>query len=191
MPNHVDLLRQLPRWAITFLAVVIAVVIIYATAIAQCTTEIFGLTFGPKASCNGVSGAIPEGTILGWDPILRSPDGQPTGRTRTLPAAWKVCDGRNGTPNLDSRFLMGVLTESMAGKPSGSNVIPSAPVHNHGGVSTDLHYRHGQVNWEVGGGHPDRYSHGHSISDDGGHDHGGDNRPAFYPVLFLCRKPEP
>ena len=191
MPDHVNFLRQLPRWAIAFLAVVIAVVIIYATAIAQCTTEIFGLTFGPKASCSGVGGAIPEGTILGWDPILRSPNGQPTGKTRTLPAGWKVCDGKDGTPDLDRRFLMGVLAESAAGKPSGNNDIPSAPVHNHSGGSTDLHYRRGEVNWNVKRGEKHRFSHGHSIRDDGGHNHGGDNRPEFYPVLFLCRKPQP
>jgi hypothetical protein len=184
-------LQQLPRWAIAFLAAVIAGMLLYATIFARCTVEVFGLSFGPKVTCSEPDGValLPVGSVIAWDPIVRRADGAPTGETRPIPAGWRICDGHDGTPNLGDRFLMGVLTTNGAGSPGGSNILPPAGQHSHGGTATNLLYRQGEINWERGQGHLDEFSHHHAISTDGGHDHGGDNRPAFYTVLFLCREP--
>ena len=47
------------------------------------------------ASVTG-KGALPVGAILMW-----------SGDTTRLPAGWVLCDGRNGTPNLQGRFIVG------------------------------------------------------------------------------------
>jgi hypothetical protein len=42
------------------------------------------------------SAAIPAGTIVAW-----------AGTAAQVPAGWAVCDGTNGTPNLQDRFIIG------------------------------------------------------------------------------------
>ena len=127
------------------------------------------------------------GTIIPWDPIHRSANGTATGKTREIPSGWSVCDGTNGSPNLENNFLMGSIAKINAGKHGGDNTINDSETHNHGGNATDLSYQRGRINWDRRRGIPDdQYSHKHSISSDGNHNHGGDKRPAYYSVLFLC-----
>jgi hypothetical protein len=48
---------------------------------------------------------IPTGSIVAWH-----------GDPRRIPAGWKLCDGRDGTPNLVDRFILGADTDAPAGK---------------------------------------------------------------------------
>jgi hypothetical protein len=48
-------------------------------------------------------GAVPVGTILAWI------------GTGDPPAGWEICNGKNGTPNLDDLFLRGVTDVTRAG----------------------------------------------------------------------------
>ena len=56
------------------------------------------------------------------------------GTAGSVPAGWALCDGTNGTPNLDGIFLMGAGAVNAAGTTGG------ATTHNHtfsgGGLAT-------------------------------------------------------
>lgn len=53
--------------------------------------SLLGDTFGSKAS-----GTIPVGGIIMW-----------SGSIGTIPTGWALCNGSNGTPNLQDRFIVG------------------------------------------------------------------------------------
>ncbi|HKO89741.1 MAG TPA: phage tail protein [Polyangiaceae bacterium] len=91
--NWVELLRYLPRWLLTFLAASVVAVIIYAMAVARCTTEIFGLSFGPKRLCETEVAASPSaaGPSLPVGAIIAYPGIAPG---VTLPAEWQLCAGQ-------------------------------------------------------------------------------------------------
>lgn len=55
-----------------------------------------------------VMAAMPRGTILGWYDPLRIPKG------------WVTCDGKNGSPDLSSRFPMGTIDNKELGKTGGT-----------------------------------------------------------------------
>ena len=68
---------------------------------------------------------IPVGGIIMW-----------SGAVNSLPAGWKLCDGANGTPNLENKFI--VASNNNTGTPtttvSGSAVASGGTAtHNHGG----------------------------------------------------------
>ena len=51
--------------------------------------------FGDGSNLSGVSG-IPSGFIGLW-----------SGATNAIPSGWVLCDGNNGTPNLQDKFIVG------------------------------------------------------------------------------------
>ena len=68
---------------------------------------------------------IPVGGIIMW-----------SGAVNSLPAGWKLCDGANGTPNLENKFI--VASNNSTGTPtttvSGSAVASGGNIsHSHGG----------------------------------------------------------
>lgn len=131
---------------------------------------------------------MPIGTVLAWDPILRDAQGNPTGETRKLPENWLICNGKNGTPDLSNRFLMGVKESSSSGNRGGANIISNDGSHNHGGRTAGFAgYKEDEINWDAIRGHHNPYQNLHKISNDGAHNHGGDNRPAFYSVLYIIK----
>jgi hypothetical protein len=119
----------------------------------------------------------------------------------TLPDTWLPCDGRTvddpsspihglELPDLtDGRFLMGVGAAGMIGVSGGSNAIPTAGGHTHSGEATGrITQTSGSPrNLEQRGDKGFRHSHALTVSSSGGHDHGGDNRPAFYGVHYIVR----
>jgi hypothetical protein len=89
-----------------------------------------------------VSGAlVPIGGIIMW-----------SGSVATIPSSWALCNGANGTPNLQDRFLVGAGSGYSVGA-TGGNADATLVSHSHTGTT---------------GGHS--ADHSHSISDPG-HDH--------------------
>jgi hypothetical protein len=67
-------------------------------------------------STDDVMAALPKGVIFPWTSKTAPPKG------------WAVCDGKNGTPNLDGRFLWGTANAGSVGNTGG------AASHDHGHV---------------------------------------------------------
>ena len=173
---------KIPVWLIALCVFIFLGVILEQLYVSKNPVDIWGFKLGK----NTIDNNIPKGTIISWDPVYRSVDGKPTGKTRKIPLGWVICDGTNKTPNINNRFLMGVTAKSVAGKYGGKNTIDNDGLHAHGGAATNLNYKTGEINWDRREGRRDQFSHKHSISADGNHNHGGDKRPAYYGVLFLC-----
>ena len=86
-----------------------------------------------------IAGAlVPIGGIIMW-----------SGSVATIPSSWALCNGTNGTPNLQDRFLVGAGSGYAVGATGGS-ANATLVSHNHTGTT--------------GGQSSD---HSHSISDPG------------------------
>lgn len=89
--------------------------------------QVGGVSEPSTSETGGVdpTNGIPVGTILAWDPVVRSSgqDGD-TGARRPIPEGWLICDGTNGTPSLGGRYVQGVEAVSAAGDTIGS--VPRA-----------------------------------------------------------------
>lgn len=99
----------------------------------------------------------PAGTIVMW-----------SGPTNKIPRGWTVCDGKNGTPDLRDRFIVGAGGQYEAGET--------------GGVDENIH-DHEVLN------HPARQLAA-------GNDYTAltspaaqDNRPPYYSLTFIMRQP--
>jgi hypothetical protein len=135
-----------------------------------------------NVALNSTKENLPVGAIIPWNPTYRDKNG--VTQLRNLPEGWAVCNGVNGTPNLTDRFLMGVAETTQSGKFAGSNTIAPAGDHTH------------QYSIVKGGG--SRNSSGfqsqgsecetavHNTGPSGNHSH-GDNRPAYYTVVFILK----
>ena len=76
--------------------------------------SVLGDTFGSSAS-----GTIPVGGIIMW-----------SGSIASIPTGWSLCNGANGTPNLQDRFIVGAGSGySVAGTGGSANAI--IPYHTH------------------------------------------------------------
>lgn len=49
-----------------------------------------------------------------------------------IPSNWKVCDGTNGTPNLQDKFIIGASATKLKGTTGGKAAITEVPAHAHG-----------------------------------------------------------
>jgi len=72
-----------------------------------------------------VSGAlVPIGGIIMW-----------SGSVATIPSSWRLCDGNNGTPNLQDKFLVGAGSGYAVGATGGENsvslTVTQMPTHGH------------------------------------------------------------
>jgi hypothetical protein len=171
--------QALPKWIFTFLAITTTILIVYVLAFADCRLVLFGLGFGPDNSCQGTGqgDSFPPGTIVAFDPVVRDARGERTGQFREFPHGWVICNGNLGVPDLDSRFLQGVTRLSQAGDYGGANEIPNDGLHKHPSEKS-AEAAFGNDN------NDDQFRTG----DGGEHDHGGENRPAFYSVIFICKQ---
>ena len=89
--------------------------------------SLLGDTFGSKAS-----GTIPVGGIIMW-----------SGSIGTIPTGWALCNGSNGTPNLQDRFIVGAGSGySVAG--TGGSADATLVSHNHSGSAVAVgNHAHG------------------------------------------------
>jgi hypothetical protein len=135
---------------------------------------------------------VPAGTVLPWIPRPGdfARDIQTGEITRVVPPiGWAICDG-NGTPDLRDSCTWGAPSYTDPGdqgRQLGTNAIPMAGNHNHGGRTATLAYSRGEINWDRKQGHQDDFSHLHAISADGDHSHGGDKRPQRVHVVYIMK----
>ncbi len=128
------------------------------------------------ASGNALARSVPVGTILAWVPTPTQPE---------PPKEWVICDGKNGTPNLNSRFLRGVQYIDQSQVEGGQEDIPRDGGHSHGGRTGET-ASSGEPKKNGDDGHH-THTHSHTIAVDGEHDHGGVNLPPFYTVVFIMK----
>jgi microcystin-dependent protein len=107
-------------------------------------------------------GAVPPGLVAMWtgDPGVSFPGGVGMGDY----AGWALCDGRNGTPDLRGRFIVGLSNgdgnnygytnteknlaqynaiDNVGGERTHTLTVGEMPSHNHGGsTSTDGNHEH-------------------------------------------------
>ncbi len=130
-----------------------------------------------SVSQNALLNVVPIGTILAWIPTDNMP---------TPPEGWKVCDGTNGAPNLEGRFLIGVRHLNKTQQKGGRADIPGQGNHSHGGATTSVNAN--RITYDRGGDNNGVwFNHSHGIRGDGSHDHGGENRPPFFTVIYIIK----
>jgi microcystin-dependent protein len=92
-----------------------------------------------------IAGAlVPIGGIIMW-----------SGSVATIPSSWALCNGTNGTPNLQDRFLIGAGSGYAVGATGGSaNATLVSHSHTATSTATDSGHTHnwGYEDGEIGGG---------------------------------------
>jgi hypothetical protein len=135
------------------------------------------------------SGGVPVGTVLS----VYYPNGK-----FTLPQNWCVCDGQPITdpespyvnlnaPNLlDGRFPMGTKYEQTFGRLGGSNSIPANAPHTHQySIRKTRNASRSPAGFQSEGDECETETFDTTPS--GAHDHGGDNRPQWFGLLYIFK----
>ena len=78
-------------------------------------------------------GGVPTGGIIMW-----------SGATNNIPSGWALCDGNNGTPNLQDKFIVGAGS-SYAVAATGGSKDATLVSHTH-----NLLYNHGSFGGSSG-----------------------------------------
>ena len=153
--------------------------------------SLLGDTFGSSAS-----GTIPVGGIIMW-----------SGSIATIPTGWSLCNGANGTPNLQDRFIVGAGSDYVVSATGGANFVTldttQIPSHTHAyafaqgsngaigegynGISNVVNQ--GNVTELEQSGRPDgqqlaAFTANTAVSG-GGQAH--ENRPPYYALAFIMR----
>ena len=88
--------------------------------------------FGDGSNLSSVPG-VPVGGIIMW-----------SGATNNIPSGWALCDGNNGTPNLQDKFIVGAGS-SYAVAATGGSKDATLVSHTH-----NLLYNHGSFGGSSG-----------------------------------------
>ena len=88
--------------------------------------------FGDGSNLTDVPG-VPVGGIIMW-----------SGATNAIPSGWALCDGQNGTPNLQDRFIVGAGS-TYAVDATGGSADATLVSHTH-----NLLYNHGSFGGSSG-----------------------------------------
>lgn len=84
-----------------------------------------------KHTSEDVAGTIPIGGIIMW-----------SGNITNIPQGWALCNGKNNTPDLRNRFIMGAGDQRWPGEKGGNKTVTlnpgQLPAHSHGAGSLTL-----------------------------------------------------
>lgn len=79
---------------------------------------------GPQGPSGKGNGGVPVGTIAIW-----------SGAANDIPTSWALCDGKDGRPDLQGRFVLGAGTAHPVGETGGSETVTlnvnQMPMHMH------------------------------------------------------------
>ena len=158
----------------------------------QTQASLLGDTFGSNAS-----GTIPVGGIIMW-----------SGSIVSIPTGWALCNGANGTPNLQDRFVVGAGSGyGVAG--TGGSATATLVSHSHtgttGGHSADHTHNFSAIlstggNYVLDGGNDAIFNPGDSTTNGTSNNHSHDfttstegasaanaNLPPYYALAFIMR----
>jgi len=145
------------------------------TSIPTTKLDIVGILKATGLQINDITNAfMPRGGIIMW-----------SGTVATIPTGWTLCDGNNGTPDLQGKFLIGSSTTYTQGTSGGSAnktlTLANMPAHNHSGTTnTDGSHQHnvqGGVSCPVGSAR--RQLGADSVRNDVLTDYGGSHTHTF------------
>lgn len=140
----------------------------------------------------------PKGIISMW-----------SGAIDDVPVGWVLCNGENGTPNLEDRFIMGAVEDEDLNQVGGENRVTlteaEMPRHTHdvtihlgGGHSHTYNDAAGNSGALTGGNRTLKTPIGASTGFAGNHNHTAtilmagnsqphENRPAYYTLAFVMK----
>lgn len=120
---------------------------------------------------------LPVGAIVMW-----------SGTETNIPEKWALCNGKNGTPDLRDRFVVGAGNSYAAGATGGSNTVTlttnQIPSHRH------------EVHMSISSGSSDKETDLFAVGSSSVRDHAGysrytgggqahENRPPYYALCFI------
>jgi microcystin-dependent protein len=117
-----------------------------------------------------------------------------SGSVNNIPSGWVLCDGRNGTPNLQNRFIVGAGNEYEVGDTGGKDYVQLSvyelPSHTHevtmyGGDLVAAWTKNDNFFTTY-----DKYSsYKHNVTTSAtGNNVAHENRPPFYALCFIMKK---
>ena len=155
----------------------------------ECETPLAGPPGPPGADSTvagppGTDASLPSGGIIMW-----------SGSIDSVPAGWVLCDGQNGTPQLQNRFIVGAGPGSTSfyapGDTGGlANValtVAQMPPHKHDTTIDGNHVRdHDGADTFPHGGAGNHRSSTFTMSNAGGGElH--ENRPPYYALAYIMK----
>jgi microcystin-dependent protein len=153
------------------------------------------------------NGPVPAGGIIMW-----------SGSIASIPTGWALCNGANGTPNLQDRFIVGAGSSYGVGTPGGQDMVTlttnELPSHTHTVVAGSGAHTH-TVTGQTGGDNNDHsngttvgagdkgstetgFNFSHTTSSSGSHVHtlnstgngqAFDNRPLYFALAYIMKLP--
>ena len=92
-----------------------------------------------KGSIRGIGMTPPGGIIMFSGDVDKAFDANGTGRKDTHYEGWQLCNGKNGAPDLQDRFVAAAGRKYKIGEQGGSDVVTlttaQMPAHNHPGTT--------------------------------------------------------
>ncbi len=133
----------------------------------------------------GLPSDVPEGAIIMFSGA-------------SIPTGWQLCDGTNGTPDLNGRFIVatggGYSVNDTGGEEKVTLTVEEMPKHTHG--YKDIYYSEngGQVDVPngLGSNDTDHDNKGWEIdrtTAEAGADEAHENRPPYYALAFIMKMP--
>jgi len=128
----------------------------------------------------------PHENIIMWDSTVAS-----------IPEGWILCDGTLGTPDLRSRFTLGVPTAgtnpgTLGGEDTHVLLEAELAAHDHPIVDPTHFHFYGTNNFASAGNSGERIYSSETLASanvtDTGSDTAHENRPAFYALVFIQRE---
>lgn len=121
-----------------------------------------------------LNAGIPSGIITIW-----------SGAISNIPSGWVLCDGNNGTPNLQDRFVVGAgstyTVDSTGGASTVTLTTSEMPSHSHGYLSDSDSPVAG-----TGVSENDNFDNGRSTQSAGGGS-AHENKPPYYALAYIMK----
>ena len=132
--------------------------------------------FGDGSNLTSVPG-VPVGGIIMW-----------SGATNNIPTGWALCDGQNGTPNLQDRFIVGAGSSynvnDTGGEASVTLTLNQIPAHSHVYQNQVAVTNAGERPWPASN-NDCRLDDANTTETGGGQSH--ENRPPYYALCFIMK----